>query len=320
LHEERLGVNMNNVYFWRMNKMKRWLFAGAVILALSSCEEKKVPAPSRSAELIGDFDDTLWNQNTGTIYSLALYADSSFYLRTRVIGGAANTYLGNYKPNEQWEILNLKCADSTHAFSVQVKSADLLEMNVEGGVTYMNRSTKVVSTSGSATLKNRVKMWSPNKSIVYQLVNANELIIDQLFINSLTPEYKALLSYYSGKYESPELAKALNFSQEEIVKLQELYFPKPVAPENNSKETPPVADKMPIKSLFFVNNGGKVEVQLVALSSKGNDYAKKETWELNLEGWKMLNSEFSGVSAEVVYDNPNEVKLPKGNIIINNKK
>ncbi|MDP4819014.1 MAG: hypothetical protein NWR69_08395 [Flavobacteriales bacterium] len=302
-----------------MNKMKGLLVASICVLALVSCEEKKVPLPSRSTELIGDFDDTLWNQNSGTIYSLALYADSSFYLRTRVLGGEAKTFLGNYKPNEKWDVLNLKCADSTNTFAIQIKSADLLEMNVEGGVTYMNRSTKVVGTSGSATLKNRVKLWSPNKSIVYQLVNANELIIDQLFINTLTPEYKALLSYYSGKYESPQLVKSLNFSQEEIVKLQELYFPNPPAPEKEGKEAPPIEDKKPMKSLFFMNIGGKVEVQLVALSSKGNDYAKKDTWELNAEGWKLVNSEFAGVNAQVVYDNPNEVKLPKGNIIINNK-
>lgn len=310
---------MNNVYFWRMNKMKGLLAASICVLALASCDEKKVPVPSRSAELIGDFDDTLWNQNSGTVYSLALYADSSFYLRTRVLGGEAKTFLGNYKPNEKWDVLNLKCADSTNTFAIQIKSADLLEMNVEGGVTYMNRSTKVVSTTGSATLKNRVKLWSPNKSIVYQLVNANELIIDQLFINTLTPEYKALLSYYSGKYESPQLVKSLNFSQEEVVKLQELYFPNPPAPAKDGKEAPPIDDKMPMKSLFFTKNGGKVEVQLVALSSKGNDYAKKDTWELNAEGWKLLNSEFAGVNAQVVYDNPNEVELPKGNIIINNK-
>jgi hypothetical protein len=250
---------------------------------------------------------------------LALYADSSFYLRTRVLGGEAKTFLGNYKPNEKWDVLNLKCADSTNTFAIQIKSADLLEMNVEGGVTYMNRSTKVVGTSGSATLKNRVKLWSPNKSIVYQLVNANELIIDQLFINTLTPEYKALLSYYSGKYESPQLVKSLNFSQEEIVKLQELYFPNPPAPEKDAKEAPPIEDKKPMKSLFFMNIGGKVEVQLVALSSKGNDYAKKDTWQLNAEGWKLVSSEFAGVNAQVVYNNPNEVQLPKGNIIINNK-
>lgn len=311
---------MNNVYFWHMNKMRGLLFVCAVVLALSSCQEKKVPVPSRSIELIGDFDDTLWNQSSGTIYSLALYADSSFYLRTRVLGGEAKTYLGNYKPNEKWDGLNLKCVDSTHVFSIFIKSSDVLEMNVEGAMTYMNRSTKVVSTSGSAVLKNRVKVWSPNKSIVYQLVNANELIIDQLFINSLTPEYKAMLSYYSGKYESPQLVKSLNFSQEEIVKLQELYFPNPPAPIKDAKDAPPIEGKMPMKSLFFLNNGNKVEVQLVALSSKGNDYAKKETWELNAEGWKLLSSEFSGVTAEVVYDNPNEVKLPTGNIIINNKK
>ena len=302
-----------------MGKMKALLIAGLVVLALSACEENKVSAPSRSSELIGDFDDTLWNQNTGTIYSLALYADSSFYLRTRVIGGEAKTYLGNYKPNEQWETINLKCADSAHVFSVQIKSSDLLEMNVEEGISSMNRSTKVVSISGTAVLKNRVKLWSSTKSIVYQLVNANELIIDQLFINAMTPEYKALLSYYSGKYESPQLVKSLNFNQEEIVKLQEIYFPKPETVKTESKETPPIDEKMPMKSLFFLNNGNKVEVQLVALSSKGNDYAKKETWELNAEGWKLLSSEFSGVTAEVIYDNPNEVKLPTGNIIINNK-
>ena len=260
--------NMNNVYFWRMNKMKGLLCAAAFAFALSSCEEKKVPVPSRSQDLIGDFDDTLWNQNSGTIYSLALYADSSFYLRTRVIGGEAKTFLGNYKPNEKWDALNLKCADSTNTFVVQIKSADLLEMNVEGGTSSMNRSTKVVSTSGASVLKNRVKMWSNNKSLVYQLVNANELIIDQLFINSMTPEYKALLSYYSGKYESPQLVKALNYSQEEIVKLQELYFQKPTETKKDDKTVPPIDDKMPMKSLFFVNNGSNVEVQLVALSSK----------------------------------------------------
>jgi hypothetical protein len=303
-----------------MNKMKGLLIAGTLVLALASCEEKKVPVPSRSAELIGDFDDTLWNQNTGTIYSLALYADSSFYLRTRVIGGESKTFLGNYKPNEKWEALELKCADNGQVFSVQIKTSDLLEMNVEGNTTSMNRSTKVVSTSGSSMLKNRVKIWSANKSIVYQLVNANELIIDQLFINALTPEYKALLSYYAGKYESPQLVKSLNYSQEEIVKLQELYFPKPPAPKKDGKEAPPIDDKMPLKSLFFVNNGGKVDVQLVALSSKGNDYAKKESWELNAEGWKLVSSDFSGVNAEVVFENQNEVKLPTGNIIINNKK
>ncbi len=310
---------MNNVYFWHMNKMKGLLFASAVVFVLSSCEEKKVPASSRSIELIGDFDDTLWNQNSGTIYSLALYADSSFYLRTRVIGGEAKTYLGNYKPNKQWEVLNLKCADSTNVFSVQIKSVDLLEMNTKDGMSSMYRSTKVVGTSGTAVLKNRVKLWSSAKSIVYQLVNANELIIDQLFINAMTPEYKALLSYYSGKYESPELVKSLNYSQEEILKLQELYFPKPVEPSADLKDAPPIADKMPMKSLFFLNNGGKVEVQLVALSTKGNDYAKKDSWELNSEGWKLLSSEFSGVTAQVVYDNPNEVKLPTGDIIINTK-
>ena len=303
-----------------MNKMKGLLIAGICVLALASCDEKKVPVPSRSSELIGDFEDTLWNQNSGTVYSLALYADSSFYLRTRVLGGEAKTFLGNYKPNEKWDGLNLKCADSTNTFAIQVKSADLLEMNVEGGVTFMNRSTKVVSTSGTTTLKNRVKMWSSNKSVVYQLVNTNELIIDQLFINSLTPEYKALLSYYSGKYESPELVKSLNYSQNEIANLQQLYFSKESTTTKDLKEAPPVADKMPMKSMFFLNNGNKVEVQLVALSSKGNDYAKKETWELNAEGWKLLNSEFSGVTAEVVYENSNDVKLPSGNIIINNKK
>jgi hypothetical protein len=112
----------------------------------------------------------------------------------------------------------------------------------------------------------------------------------------------------------------LNFSQDEILKLQELYFPKPETVKTEGKEAPPIDEKMPMKSLFFLNNGNKVEVQLVALSSKGNDYAKKETWELNAEGWKLLSSEFSGVTAEVIYDNPNEVKLPTGNIIINDKK
>jgi hypothetical protein len=113
--------------------------------------------------------------------------------------------------------------------------------------------------------------------------------------------------------------KALNFTQEEIVKLQELYFPKPTVAKPNDKELPPIEDKMPLKSLFYFIKEGKIEIQLVALSSKGNDYSKKETWELDVEGWKMIASEFAGVSAEVVYDNPNEVKLPKGNIIINTK-
>lgn len=311
---------MNNVYFWAMNKMKGLLVAGAVALALASCDERKVQVPSRSAELIGDFDDTLWTENSGTVYSLALYADSSFYLRTRVLGGEAKTYLGNYKPNEQWNALNLKCADSTHTFSVEIKSADLLEMKVEGGISSMNRSTKLVGTSGKAVVKNRVKMWSSNKSIVYQLVNANELIIDQLFINSLTPEYKALLSYYSGKYESPELVKSLNYSQEEVAKLQALYFPANTETKAELKDAPPIDDKMPLKSLFFLNTNGNVQVQLVALSSKGNNYAKKDTWKLNVDGWKLVNSEFSGVTAEVIFDNADEVKLPKGNIIINEKK
>ena len=83
---------MNNVYFWPMNKMKGWLAAGICVLALASCDEKKVPVPSRSAELIGDFEDTLWTESSGTVYSLALYADSSFYLRTRVLGGEAKTF------------------------------------------------------------------------------------------------------------------------------------------------------------------------------------------------------------------------------------
>ena len=115
------------------------------------------------------------------------------------------------------------------------------------------------------------------------------------------------------------MVKSLNFSQEEVVKLQELYFPNPPAVKTDTKDAPPIEDKMPLKSLFFVNIGGKVEIQLVALSTKGNDYAKKETWELNASGWKLLNSEFSGVNTDVVYDNPDEVKLPKGNIIINKK-
>jgi len=34
----------------------------------------------------------------------------------------------------------------------------------------------------------------------------------------------------------------------------------------------------------------------------------------------LISSEFSGVSSEVVYENPNEVKLPTGDIIINTKK
>lgn len=310
---------MNNVYFWLMNKLRGLLSIGAFALVLSACEEKKAPVPSRSIELIGDFDDTLWNQNTGTIYSLSLYADSSFFLRKRVIGGEAKTFLGNYKPNEKWDALNLKCADSTNVFAVQIKSSDVLELNVEDGVSSMNRSTKVVSTSGSAMLKNRVKLWSNDKSIVYQLVNPNELIIDQLFINTLTPDYKALLSYYSGKYESPQLVKSLNYNQEEIVKLQELYFPKPEVAKKDLKDAPPIEDKMPMKSLFFIKKQGVVEIQLVALSSKGNDYSKKDTWELNAEGWKLVSSEFAAVNSQIIYDNPNEVKLPTGDIIINTK-
>jgi hypothetical protein len=89
--------------------------------------------------------------------------------------------------------------------------------------------------------------------------------------------------------------------------------------KSNEKERPPIEDKMPLKSLFYFMKDGKIEIQLVALSSKGNDYSKKETWELDLEGWEMIASEFAGVSAEVVYDNLNEVKLPKGHIIINTK-
>jgi len=303
-----------------MNKMKGLFFVGAFALALSACDEKKVSVPSRSNELIGDFEDTLWNNNSATIYALSLYADSSFYLRKREIGGEAKTLLGNYLPNEKWDAIQLKCADSTNVFSIQIKSADLLEMSVEKGVVSLNRSTKLVATNGNALLKNRLKLWSNNKSVVYQLVSSNELIIDQLFINTLTPENKALLSYYSGKYESPELSKALNFTQEEIVKLQELYFPKPTAAKPTDKALPPIEDKMPLKSLFYFIKDGKIEIQLVALSSKGNDYSKKEIWELNVEGWKMIASEFAGVSAEVVYDNPNEVKLPTGDIIINTKK
>jgi hypothetical protein len=302
-----------------MNKMKGLLFVGVLIVALSACDEKKVPVPSRSTELIGDFEDTLWNNNSAAIYSLSLYADSSFYLRKREIGGESKTLLGNYIPNEKWDVIQLKCADSTNVFSVQIKSTDQLEMSVEAGLVSLNRSTKVIATNGDALLKNRLKLWSNNKSVVYQLVSSNELIIDQLFINTLTPENKALLSYYSGKYDSPELSKALNFTQEEIVKLQELYFPKPPVNKSNEKERPPIEDKMPLKSLFYFMKDGKIEIQLVALSSKGNDYSKKETWELDLEGWEMIASEFAGVSAEVVYDNPNEVKLPKGNIIINTK-
>jgi hypothetical protein len=310
---------MNNVYFWHMNKMRAVLLMGVFALALSSCEEKKVPIPSRSIELVGDFDDTLWNQSSGTIYSLSLYADSSFYLRTRVIGGESKTFLGNYKPNENWDALDLKCADSTNVFAVKIKSPDILEMNVEGGVSSMNRSTKVVSTAGSAMLKNRVKLWSSERSIVYQLVSSNELIIDQLFINSLTPDFKALLSYYSGKYESPQLVKSLNYSQEEIVKLQELYFSKPKETKKDAKEAPPIDDKMPIKSLFFLKKAGLVEIQLVALSSKGNDYSKIDKWELKADGWNLLSSEFAAVNSQVVYDNPDEVKLPTGDIIINTK-
>lgn len=303
--------------------MKYWkelLLAAGVAVVLVSCEEKKTPKPSRSVELTGDFEDTLWNANAGTIYSLTLYSDSSFYLRARVLGGDSKTFLGNYKPNEAWDGLTLKCADSSHVYSVQIKSADLLEMNVEGALSSLNRSTKVVSTTGDAVLKNRVKLWSSSRSIVYQLVNANELIIDQLFINTLTPDYKALLSYYSGKYESPQLVKSLNYSQEEVAKLQELYFPTPPKVENKGKELPPIDDKMPLKSLFFQNTSGEVVVQLVALSSKGSDYAKKDYWKLDANGWNLVSSEFAGVSSEVVYDNPNEVKLPTGNIIINNKK
>jgi hypothetical protein len=302
-----------------MNKMKGLFFVGALVLALSACNEKKVPVPSRSTELIGDFEDTLWNNNSASIYALSLYADSSFYLRKREIGGDAKTLLGNYIPNEKWDVIQLKCADSTNVFSIQIKSVDQLEMSTEGGLVSLNRSTKVIAINGGAILKNRLKLWSNNKSLVYQLVNSNELIIDQLFINTLTPEYKALLSYYSGKYESPELVKALNFSQEEIIKLQELYFPQPAAVKPNDKELPPIEDKMPLKSLFYFFKDGKIEIQLVVLSSKGNDYSKTETWELSVTGWKMITSELAGVNSEVVYDNPNEVKLPKGNIIINTK-
>ena len=310
---------MNNVYFWHMNNMKGLLFASIVALALSSCEEKKVPVPSRSTELIGDFEDTLWNNNSATIYALSLYADSSFYLRKRELGGDSKTLLGNYIPNEKWDVIQLKCADSTNVFSIQIKSADQLEMSAEGGLASMNRSTKVIAIKDGAILKNKLKLWSNNKSLVYQLVNSKELIIDQLFINTLTPEYKALLSYYSGKYESPELSRALNFSQEEIMKLQELYFPQPFAAKPNDKELPPIEDKMPLKSLFYLIKDEKIEIQLVVLSSKGNDYSKTETWELSVAGWKMMTSELAGVNLEVVYDNPNEVKLPKGNIIINTK-
>jgi hypothetical protein len=302
-----------------MNKMKGLFFVGALVLGLSACNEKKVPVPSRSTELIGDFEDTLWNNNSASIYALSLYADSSFYLRKREIGGDAKTLLGNYIPNEKWDVIQLKCADSINVFSIQIKSVDQLEMSTEGGLVSLNRSTKVIAINGGAILKNRLKLWSNNKSLVYQVVNSNELIIDQLFINTLTPEYKALLSYYSGKYESPELVKALNFSQEEIIKLQELYFPQPVAAKPNDKELPPIEDKMPLKSLFYFIKEGKIEVQLVVLSSKGNDYSKTETWELSVTGWKMITSELAGVNSEVVYDNPNEVKLPKGNIIINTK-
>ncbi|MFM7722589.1 MAG: hypothetical protein ACKO7C_06240, partial [Bacteroidota bacterium] len=93
-----------------MKYLKGLLLAAGVAVVLVSCEEKKTPKTSRSVELTGDFEDTLWNANAGTIYSLTLYSDSSFYLRTRVIGGDSKTFLGKYKPNEAWDGLTLKCA------------------------------------------------------------------------------------------------------------------------------------------------------------------------------------------------------------------
>ena len=39
--------------------------------------------------------------------------------------------------------------------------------------------------------------------------------------------------------------------------------------------------------------GKTAPIEIAAIDSVGgNNYAKKDTWELNAEGWKLLNSEF----------------------------
>ena len=84
------------------------------VLVYQACTNSSTPpVASKSTELVGAFEDTLWTNDGGMVYQLKLKQDSSFYLYTKKLGAkeGTKTFLGKYEPNADWSSIQLKSTD-----------------------------------------------------------------------------------------------------------------------------------------------------------------------------------------------------------------
>lgn len=292
-----------------------------------ACSNDTTVAP-RNSELIGDFEDTLWNGNTATVYNLKLKPDSSFFLNVRTLGnGTPQTILGNYKPSGDWKSLKLNAADSTHRFELIIQSSDLLALKTELGEAQLERTTRLLETKNGVLVKERFKPLNSTRAVVYQRNDDGEVLVHKSFITQASPELKALISYYAYRYNTQcaqmncVLPSALAVDANQLKSTIKLYFPTDTSDAKWLDAPIPFEQKPELHLLYVTANNAGYQVQSVSKSSKGNLVAFTDQWEMS--NYKWINSlHTSGpTSMEVILDRDVKIDKPKdGTMIINMKK
>jgi len=288
------------------------------------------PAPisPRNMELVGDFEDTLWNGNTATVFNLKLKPDSSFFLNIKTLGiGEPVTYVGNYNPSADWKSLKLNGADSTHRYELVIQSESILKLKTEQGEAQLDRTTKLLETKNGVLVKERFKPLNRTRAVVYQRSDDGEVLVHQSFINQASPELKALMDYYAFRYNSScnqsncVLTRALGGDLNQIKSTIQLYFPLDTADAKWFEAPIPFEQKPELHLLYVSTQGTGYRVQSVSKSSKGNLVAFSDVWELQNYKWVNTLHTSGATDLSVVLDRDVQIDKPKdGPMIINMKK
>ncbi|MFM7722629.1 MAG: hypothetical protein ACKO7C_06445 [Bacteroidota bacterium] len=298
-------------------------------LMYQSCMNSNTPpVASKSNELVGTFEDTLWTNDGGFTYQLKLKQDSSFYLYTKKLGSkeGVKTFLGRYEPNADWSSIQLKSTDGQLSWKCDISSMSQLKLSTDLGESVLDRTVAVIERSNELVVCRRLLPNRKDRSLVFQRTDDHELILDEAFLAQLTGEQKAVLAYYAFRYETGcvngtcWLTKMLGYNSNDLRNVLSLFL------NADSLKKPwyaaPIENEMKpqLKTAFVQITSNGMVIQYVAMGSQGNAVSFVDEWRLNNLQWSITSHQAAGVSTAVLYEGNADVQLPKDQIIINVQK
>lgn len=299
------------------------------VLVYQACmNSNTAPVASKSTELVGSFEDTLWVNDGGFVYQLKLKQDSSFYLYTKKLGAkeGTKTFLGKYEPNADWSSIQLKSTDGQLNWKCDLSSMSQLKLSTDLGEAIMDRTVAVIERAKDLVICKRILPIRKNRSLVFQRTDDHELILDETFLAQLSGEQKAVLAYYAFRYETGcangtcWLTKMLGYNSGDLRNVLTLFL------NGDSLNKPwfaaPIENDMKpqLKTAFVQLTSNGMVVQYVAMGSQGNAVSFVDEWRLNNLQWSISSHQAAGVSTAVLYEGNTDVQLPKDQIIINVQK